>query len=238
MAASDHAKTILKFSLAQTGASTDVAGIEVRLSFPPRAPSRRRGRRRALPFGSSCSAPRRRWRPRPFAQAGSGRSCPRFHARSVWNGNGGAEFGADQVFVSRHGRLSLVPPAVPGRLLPAHAAALGHEPDVAVTLALDAAVALAWAWHRRRPRRDDDVRWRMALTCRSGGVSGLAVIGAVRRNRRDDALSLPEQGRHLGKVGKGSVSVADGKPTEGVSSACPSVSTCAAISPVSASTAR
>ncbi len=71
-----------------------------------------------------------------------------------------AEFGADQVFVSRHCRFGLIPPAVSGRLLPpsaaipranargtsgsyAHAAALGHEPDVAVTLALDAVVVLA-----------------------------------------------------------------------------------------------
>ena len=32
---------------------------------------RQHGRRRVLPFGSSCSAPRRRWRPRPVAQASS-----------------------------------------------------------------------------------------------------------------------------------------------------------------------
>jgi len=35
----------------------------------------RPGRRRALLFGSSCSAPRRLWRPRPAAQASSGREA-------------------------------------------------------------------------------------------------------------------------------------------------------------------
>lgn len=45
--------------------------------------------------------------------------------------------------------LRVIPPAVSGHLLPPHAAALGHEPDVAVTRALAAAIAPVRAWHRR-----------------------------------------------------------------------------------------
>ena len=69
----------------------------------------------------------------------------------------GAQLGADQVLVVRHGRLSLVPSAVTGRALPAHAATFGHKLDVAVTLALGVAVDLC-AWHRRSPEWDGDER--------------------------------------------------------------------------------
>ncbi len=43
------------------------AGIGLILNGPALSLIRRRGRRWALQFGSSCSAPRRRWRPRPVA---------------------------------------------------------------------------------------------------------------------------------------------------------------------------
>ncbi len=95
----------------------------------------------------------------------------------------------------------------------AYAAALGHvqgtsrfpELDVAVTRALAATIAPVHhrsvrARHRRRPGRHDDVRWWMALPCRSCCTGGLAVIGAVRGHGRDHALGLPKQGRHLGGI--------------------------------------
>jgi len=40
----------------------------------------------------------------------------------------------------------------------------------------------------------------MALPCRSGGVSGLAVASTVRNDGGDHARRLPEQGRHLGRI--------------------------------------
>ena len=48
----------------------------------------------------------------------------------------GAKLGADQVFVARHCRFRLVPPAIPSRSLPADATTLGHELDVTVAQAL------------------------------------------------------------------------------------------------------
>ena len=48
----------------------------------------------------------------------------------------------DRVFLARHYRFGLIAPAISGRLLPSHAAALGHELDVAVTRTLGAAVVL------------------------------------------------------------------------------------------------
>jgi hypothetical protein len=44
----------------------------------------------------------------------------------------GAELGADQVFVSNHGGLGVVAATIPGRVLPANPAPVGHELDVAV----------------------------------------------------------------------------------------------------------
>ena len=51
------------------------AGIGAMLKCPSCAMIRRRGRRRALPFGSSCSALRRRWRPHRSGPAGFGRAA-------------------------------------------------------------------------------------------------------------------------------------------------------------------
>jgi len=80
------------------------------------------------------------------------------------NGDGGlapsrrqaaaSQLRADQVFIPEHGRLCLIAPALPNRLLPAHAAALGHELDVAVALDLGVAVAFVRTGHRRRPAVD------------------------------------------------------------------------------------
>ena len=44
----------------------------------------------------------------------------------------GAEPWPDQMFVPAHGGLGQVASAVTGRALPAHAATLGHKPDMAV----------------------------------------------------------------------------------------------------------
>ncbi len=71
---------------------------------------------------------------------------------------------------------------------------LGHEPDVAITQALDAAVALVRAWHRRRPGRDDDVLQWMALPC-SRRVSGLAISRVVRHRQRQPEQAPARCGR-------------------------------------------
>ncbi len=72
-----------------------------------------------------------------------------------WQGPG-TKLGADQMLVSAHGGLGVVAAPIPGRPLPSNAAALGHEPNVAITRALG--VRIVRAQSRRGTGRNDHVR--------------------------------------------------------------------------------
>ena len=83
--------------------------------------------------------------------AGDGRYFPYRHVhRRDSNGDlallhrqaPGTQHLADQVFITRHYRFGLIAPTISGRLLPSHAATLGHKLDVAVTRTLGVAVVL------------------------------------------------------------------------------------------------
>ena len=107
----------------------------------------------------------------------------------------GAEFGTDQVLVSADRGFDVVASAVSGRSLPADAAFLGDELNVAVASGLQADIV--GARYRGRTRRDDDVRRWIVLTACGGSVDRITVLGTVRRHARDHAFRLPEQSRRL-----------------------------------------
>src|SRR4051812_14775806 len=86
-------------------------------------------------------------------------------------------------------------PAVAGHFLPGHAALLCDDPNVAIALALRLGVLRAR--HRRRTRRDDNVRRWIGLVVGDGLVHRLAIIGTVRQHGRNLALDRLEQCRRL-----------------------------------------
>ena len=98
----------------------------------------------------------------------------------------GAELGPDQVLVAAYCRFRVIALPVLGGALPADAAALGHEPDVAVARALPIRV------RRARSGWDDHLgRWPELPGC-GGLVDGIAVIGAVRGDAGQGAPALAQ----------------------------------------------
>src|SRR3954453_8009807 len=78
----------------------------------------------------------------------------------------GAQLRSDDRLVSADRGLRETAPAVAGRFLPSHAPLLCDDPNVAIALALRLGVLRAR--HRRRTRRDDDVRWWIGLVAGDG----------------------------------------------------------------------
>src|SRR3954462_4199485 len=98
--------------------------------------------------------------------------------------------------VPRDSRLGPGAGVVARRLLPSHAPLLGDELEVAVPLRRRSLGRLAR--HRRRARRDDDLRLGVALG--HVGVNTFLIVRAVRRDGGDRVRDLVEQGTDLGGV--------------------------------------
>ena len=118
---------------------------------------------------------------------------------ACWVGNVRARsVGPINLLVAADGGLDEAAAAVARRLLPAHPAVLGNEPNVAVARARR--VSSVGARHRRGARWNDDIRWRIGLLGPDGLVDRFAVVGAVGRNAGDLAFDLLEQDRNLAGV--------------------------------------
>src|SRR3954470_12598257 len=103
----------------------------------------------------------------------------------------GAEATTDNGLVAEHGGFPERAPAVADRLLPAPAALVPDHPDVLV--ALTGRGVSGRARHGRGAGRDDHCRGRVRLALGHGAVNGVAVVGAIGRDRGDGAGDLIEQ---------------------------------------------
>ena len=147
--------------------------------------------------------------PAPHGSATDGNGL-RFadHAVECLNGKGdfaklsgpaaSAQLGPDQVLVAAHCRFSVIAFSIPCGPLPADAAPLSHELDVAVAQGL--LVRISCAQHGVGPGWNDHLgRW-PGLSGRGGLVDGVAIIGAVRGDAGQDALALAQQAGRLRRI--------------------------------------